>query len=113
MIWVSVTNVGKVPTTIKLLSLHGFETKRQMRKRNGKKVSIVTQPLYTQLPIRLNPGDDRGGGLSQNTEGIDVYIKFEHFIIQVEDTMSHKPFRPEVDKALIKQLPSKSNARLK
>lgn len=104
LIWVTVTNIGKIPTTIKLLSFHGFDTKAEQKKRNGKDVSIMLNPLHGQLPIRLNPGDDWAGGFRQNGEGIEKYYQFNHFIIQIEDTMSEKPFRAEVDKSLIKNL---------
>jgi hypothetical protein len=102
LIMVSVTNVGKIPTTIKLLSLHGFNTKAEQKKPRGKKVSIVLNPLYAQLPIKLNSGDDWVGYLLQNEENLGRYDEFEHFIIQIEDTMSKKPFRAEVDRTLIK-----------
>lgn len=110
MIWVTVTNIGKIPTTIKLLSLHGFNSKHDMKKRNGEKPGIVTQGLYGQLPAKLNPGDDWGGGIDQYGEGIEEYFKFKYFIVQVEDSMSiGMPFRAEVDKTQIKRLPAKKH----
>ncbi|MBA3715916.1 MAG: hypothetical protein H0W76_26295 [Pyrinomonadaceae bacterium] len=106
MIWVSVTNIGKIPTTIKLLTLHGFNSKRGMKKRNGENLAIITQPFYGQLPAKLNPGDDWDGGFDQHSEGIEEYLKYKYFVVQVEDTMSNKPFRAEVDKSLVKKLSS-------
>lgn len=102
LIWVTVTNIGKIPTTIKLLSFHGFDNKAEQKNRNGKDVSIMLNPLHGQLPVRLNPGDDWACGFRQKGEGIEKYYKFKHFIVQIEDTMSEKPFRAEVDKSLVK-----------
>lgn len=93
LIWVTVTNIGKIPTTIKLLSLHGFDTKAELKKRNGKDLSIIMNPLHGQLPVRMNPGDDWGCGFTQDGEDIEKYYEYNHFIIQIEDTMSEKPFR--------------------
>ncbi len=96
---VSVTNIGKIPTTINLLSLHGFNTKAELKGRNGKDVAVVTTPLYSRLPARLEPGNEWVGGIDQSSKAIERYLKYEHFIVQVEDTMSKKPFRAEVDKS--------------
>ena len=41
---VSVTNIGKIPTTIKLLSLTGFNSKKEMKKRYGEEVSVLMNP---------------------------------------------------------------------
>jgi hypothetical protein len=106
-IMVSVTNIGKIPTTLKIISLHGFESKWGMRKRNGKKAAIVPTPLYSQLPVRLEPGNDWGDGVSQDSEVIKEFLSYKYFVIQIEDTMSKKPFRAIVDKSLIKELPAK------
>ncbi len=77
-----------------------------MKKRNGENLAIITQPFYGPLPAKLNPGDDWGGGFDQNSEDIEEYLKYKHFVVQVEDTMSNKPFRAEVDKSLVKKLSS-------
>jgi hypothetical protein len=63
----------------------------------------MLNPLHGQLPAKLNPGDDWACGFSQNEESIEKYYKFNHFIVQIEDTMSEKPFRAEVDISLIKK----------
>ncbi len=101
LIWVTVTNIGKIPTTIKLLSFHGFDTKDELKKRNGKKLSIMMNPLHGQLPVRLNPGDDWACGFSQNSGLVEQYDEFKHLFVQIEDTMSEKPFRAEIDKSSI------------
>src|ERR1700733_10697688 len=54
---VAVTNVGKIPTTIKLLSFHGFDSINELKKRNGHEPSIIMTPGYGNLPVRLNPGE--------------------------------------------------------
>lgn len=104
LISVSVTNIGKIPTTIKLLSFQGFNTKPSSKIRYGEKTSVMMTPLHGQLPVRLNPGDDWFCAFSENAEGMDEFYSFKHFFIQVEDTMSTKPFRAEVDKSLVKSL---------
>src|SRR5258706_5761170 len=65
MLMISVTNIGKVATTIKMLSFHGFNSKRELKKRNGNEMSIMMNPLHGQLPARLNPGDDWTGTARQ------------------------------------------------
>lgn len=103
LIMVSVTNIGKIPTTIKLLSLHGFESKKSLNKRNGEKVAIAHQPMYCPpLPHKLNPGEDWSGFLRQHSNGMEEFIEYPYFIIQIEDTMSTKPFRAEVDRERMK-----------
>jgi hypothetical protein len=102
-IMVSVTNVGKIPTTLKVISLHGFESKKKLKKRNGQKVAITPNPLYSQLPHRLEPGNDWTGGVRQSKD-LEEFLKYEYFVIQIEDTMSKEPFRAIVDKALITKL---------
>ncbi len=106
---VSVCNIGKLPTTIKLISLHGFNNKKELKKRNGKRISIIRSPDFGQLPIRLNPGDDWTCLLRQDLGGIKEYLEFRHFIIQMEDTMSEFPFRAEIDKELFKKSLSDEN----
>jgi hypothetical protein len=96
---VVVTNIGKIPTTINLLSLHGFDTKAELENRNGKNVAVVHRPLYGTLPARVEPGNEWVGGIDQNSNGIEVYLKYKYFIVQIEDTMSTKPFRAEIDKS--------------
>ncbi|MFN0138894.1 MAG: hypothetical protein ACKVQW_02255 [Pyrinomonadaceae bacterium] len=98
---VSVTNIGKIPTTIKLLALTGFNSKREMKKRYGEEVSIIMNPAYGTLPVKLNPGDDWFAGFRQDDEEVRKFLKYKHFVIQIEDTMSTERFRAEVDKARI------------
>jgi hypothetical protein len=103
LIMVSVTNVGKIPTTINLLSLHGFNSKKALKKRNGENVAIAHRPLYCPpLPHKLSPGDDWTGFLLQHSNGMEEYLNYRYFIIQVEDSMSTRPFRAEVDKERMK-----------
>lgn len=96
---VSVTNVGKIPTTIKLLSFHGFDSKKHLKKRNGHDPSIVMTPGYGTLPVRLNPGDDWTGGIRQDQ--FEAYGKYKYFFVQIEDSMSDFPYRAEIDKSRI------------
>ena len=99
---VMVKNIGKVSTTIKLITLHGFDSKRDMKKLPyGHSTAIVTPAIGT-LPVKLNPTDDWDGFLLQDLEGIETYFKYKHFCVQIEDSMSKKPFRAEVDKSRIK-----------
>lgn len=59
LIMVRVTNIGKVSTTIKLLSLHGFDSKKALRKRNGQNVAVAHLPMYCPpLPHKLSPGEE-------------------------------------------------------
>ncbi len=69
-----------------------------MKERNGHEPSAVMTPGYGTLPARLNPGDDWTGGVRQEDQ-FDTYRKYNHFVVQIEDTMSDFPFRAEVDKA--------------
>ena len=107
LIRINVVNIGKISTTIKMLSFHGFNSKADMKKRNGKNLRIVITTLYSELPAKLNPGDDWDGYITQYQEGFEDYLKFKHFIVQIEDTMSEFPFRAEIDKSRIKELPIK------
>lgn len=95
------TNIGKIPTTIKLITLQGFEKKKDLKKRNGQRVSIVT-PAYGQLPVQLKPGDDWTGGIYQDLSGIEEYYKYNLVFIQFEDTMSKTPIRAQLDIEKIK-----------
>ena len=72
-----------------------------MKKRYGEKLGIIPQPLFSKLPARLEPGNDWNGCIKQNTSDIYEYLKFKHFIVQVEDSISEKPFRAEIDKSTI------------
>ena len=98
---VMVTNIGKIPTTIKLISLHGFNSKKEMRQKNGHDVALIT-PAMGELPVKLNPADDWDGFLIQNFEGVEKYLKYKYFCVQIEDTMSTKRFRAEVDKSKLR-----------
>jgi hypothetical protein len=102
-IMVSVANIGKIPTTLKLIAIQGFESKRKLRKTYGQKVAIIRNILYNQLPVRLEPGNDWVGGIRQNNQ-LKEFLEYEYFVVQVEDTMSKKPFRAIVNKSHIKQL---------
>jgi len=99
----SVTNIGKVATTIKLLSLHGFDSEKEMKKqkRIGKEPSVIISPVYASAPLphRLEPGNEWSGAIDQTQPGIQGYLKFKYFIVQVEDTLSENPFRAEIDKS--------------
>lgn len=97
---VAVYNVGRMRTTIKAISLHGFDNKKELKKRNGKKIRIVWNPSYGQLPAILEPGDDWACGLLQSSINKE-YLQFEYFIVQIDDTMSEFPFRAQVDKKLL------------
>lgn len=101
LIRVSVTNIGKVGTTIQAIALQGFNSKKEMKKRYGHKVGVISQPLFATLPARLEPGNQWDGCIKQNTPDILEYLKFKHFIVQVEDSISDKPFRAEIDKSTI------------
>ncbi|MBS1770033.1 MAG: hypothetical protein JSS77_10250 [Acidobacteria bacterium] len=98
-IHISVTNVGKIPTTIKLLSFHGFDSKKHLKSRRGHHVSLVMTLGYGTLPVRLNPGDDWIGGIRQDQ--FVEYQAYKYFYVQIEDTMSEFPFRAEIEKTLI------------
>ncbi|HMH43422.1 MAG TPA: hypothetical protein VK557_08065 [Pyrinomonadaceae bacterium] len=100
LISISVTNIGKIPTTLKLLSFHGFDSKKELKKRNGKDVSINVSPLYPTgpLPYRLEPGNEWNEAIDQRQPLLLKYLKHKYFIVQVEDTISEKPFRAEIDK---------------
>ncbi len=100
-IHITVYNIGKIPTTIKLLSLHNFDNKKELKKRNGKNVSVIMNPAYGNLPARLNPGDDWAGGFKQNFDGVEKYLEYSIFVVQIEDTMSEFPFRAIIDKSLM------------
>jgi len=104
LIRISVTNIGKVGTTIQALAIHGFNSKKEMKKRYGGGLAIIPQPLYATLPARIEPGNDWNGYIKQDTPDIYEYLKFKHFIIQIEDSISGKPFRAEIDKSSIKPL---------
>lgn len=100
LISISVTNIGKVPTTLKLLSFHGFDSKEELKKRNGKDVSVNLYPLYATgpFPYRLEPGNEWSGSIDQTQPLLQKYLQHEYFIVQVEDTMSKTGFRAEIDK---------------
>jgi len=102
MIFVSIANIGRITTTIKIISLQGFESKKALKKRHGQKISVVRSFLYNQLPVKLSSGEDWGGGIRQDTPDIDEFMKFKHFIVSIEDSVSDWPFRAEVDKALMR-----------
>jgi hypothetical protein len=93
---VSVTNIGKIPTTVKFVSFHGFNSKSAMRKRNGEEMSFAMTPKYAELPAKLAHGDDWTGFFLQ--DGLETYLKYEYFVVQIEDSMSEFPFRAIVDK---------------
>lgn len=99
LISVSVTNVGKIATTIKLLSFHGFDSKKELKKRNGKDVTVNLNPLYASgpFPYRLEPGNEWFGSVDQTQPTLLKYLNHKYFIVQVEDTLSDTPFRAEVD----------------
>ncbi len=101
---VTVTNVGKISTTIKLLSFHGFNSKKELKKRNGQSVQIVRATAYGELPVRLDPGDDWTGGCRQDMAALVVCRDFKFFFVQIEDTLSDFPFRAEIDKSRIWKL---------
>jgi hypothetical protein len=107
LINISITNIGKVGTTIQAIALHGFNSKKEMKKRYGKDLAIIPTPLFNTLPARLEPGNQWNACIKQNTPEIRGYLKFEHFIIQVEDTISGTPFRAEIDKSIIQKSPEK------
>lgn len=94
------TNIGKIPTTLKLLSFHGFDSKKELKKRNGKEVSINISPLYPTgpFPYRVEPGNEWHGAIDQTQPLLLKYLNHKYFIVQVEDTMSEKAFRAEIDK---------------
>jgi hypothetical protein len=98
---ITATNTGKISTTIKLLTLHGFKNKKDLKKRNGEMASIVT-PVYGQLPVRLNPGDDWTAGLLQDLNGIEEYFQYPFVFVGFEDTVSDKPVRAQLDMEKIK-----------
>jgi hypothetical protein len=112
LISISVTNIGKISTTIKLISLHGFDSKRELKKRNGQEPSVVLNPLYATAPFpaRLEPGNEWSGAINQDQEGIRKYLKYKYFILQIEDALSEKPFRAEIDKSRIERTPNKLKA---
>jgi hypothetical protein len=99
LINISVTNIGKIPTTLKLLSFHGFDSKKELKKRNGKDVSINVRPLYPTgpFPYHLEPGKEWNGAIDQTQPLLMKYLNYKYFMVQVEDTMSEKPFRAEID----------------
>ena len=72
-----------------------------MKSRNGKEPSVILNFAYSTapLPYRLEPGNEWSGGIDQTQKGIQDYLKFKYFVAQVEDTLSEKPFRAEIDKA--------------
>lgn len=74
-----------------------------MKKRYGKGLAIIPQPLFATLPARIEPGNDWNGYIRQDTPDIYEYLKFKHFIVQVEDSISGKPFRAEIEKTSIKR----------
>jgi len=96
---ITVTNIGKVPTTIKILSFHGFDSKKELKNRNGKDISVNLNPMYATgpLPYRLEPGNDWTGSINQDQPVLKKYLNHKYFVVQVEDTMSDKPFRAIVD----------------
>ncbi len=100
LISISVTNIGKVPTTLKLLSFHGFDSKKEMKKRNGQDVSINLNPLYATgpFPYRLEAGNEWSGAIDQTQPFLQKYLRHKYFIVQVEDSMSDEPHRAEIDK---------------
>lgn len=107
MIWVHITNVGKISTKIHNISIQGFDKKPTKKKRHGDKIAIVRQILYNQLPVMLHPGEDWSGGIRQNTPDIQEFTTFKYFIVSIEDSVSDWPFRAEVDKtSLMKYTPS-------
>lgn len=103
LIRISVTNIGKIGTTIQAIALHAFNSKKEMKKRYGESLSIVVHPMFATLPARIEPGNDWNGYLRQDTPDIYEYLKFKYFIVQVEDSISGKPFRAEIDKSSIKR----------
>ena len=96
---ITVTNIGKVATTIKVLSFHGFDSKQELKNRNGKDVSVNLNPMYATgpLPYRLEPGNEWTGSINQDQPLLKKYLDHKYFVVQVEDTMSDKPFRAIVD----------------
>lgn len=105
LIMISVTNIGKIATTLKVLSFHGFDSKKELKNRNGKDVSINLHPLYATgpFPYRLEPGNEWSGAIDETQPSLQKYLNHKYFIVQVEDTMSAKPFRGEVDQKRMKQ----------
>jgi hypothetical protein len=110
LIRITITNTGKIPTTINCISLHGFNSKAALKKRNGEKTAIIFDSLHatTPLPIKLNSYDTWTCFIKQDDPVVKSFRDFEHFIIQVEDTISdsQKPFRVELDKSFMNQLTS-------
>ncbi len=99
LINISITNVGKVGTTIQTVVLQGFNSRKEMKQRYGENVAVVHKLLFNSLPARLEPGNKWTACLKQDTPEIREYLQFKHFIVQIEDTLSKKPFRAEIDKA--------------
>jgi|GEM_PF-3434711 hypothetical protein len=42
--------------------------------------------------------DEWSGAIDQRQASLLKYLEHKYFIVQVEDTMSEKPFRAEIDK---------------
>ena len=103
---ISVANIGKIPTTLNLLSFHGFDSRKELKKRNGKDVTINLTPLYAKgaFPYRLEPGNEWSGAIDQRQPLLQKYLNHKHFIVEVEDIMSDKPFRAEVDQKRFREL---------
>lgn len=76
MIWVNITNIGKVTTKILNISLQGFENKPDKRKRHGQKVAVVVNLLHGQLPVMLPPGEVWGAGIRQDTPDIKEFASY-------------------------------------
>jgi hypothetical protein len=101
LIRISITNVGKVGTTIQAISLNGFNSKEEMKKRYSEPVAVIHNPLFATLPARIEPGNEWNGCIYQDRPEIQKFLKFKYFILQVEDSISGKQFRAEIDKATI------------
>ena len=104
MIWVNITNVGRLTTKILNISLQGFDNKPGKKQRHGEKLAVVTNLLYgPPLPVLLPPGEVWGAGIRQDTPDIAEFSKYSYFVVSIEDSVSEWPWRAEVNKnALMK-----------
>lgn len=105
MIFVSITNIGKVSTKILNISLQGWNKEPTRKVRHGDKISVVQDILYAVLPVMLHPGENWAGGIRQDTPDIAEFMKFPHFIVSIEDSVSEWPWRAEIDKSQLELNP--------
>ena len=90
---VMVTNIGKIATTVKLISVQGFDSKpkRTSKKYEGKDLGIIN-PAIGSLPVKLNPSDDADFLIFQNFEGIEKFRKYQYLYFRIEDSVSKRKF---------------------